>query len=245
MCTLPAAQDMLRLVRFHSKLDKLTKPGCWLWTSAHRGGTPYFFMQHRAWNVRTIIGRPDPDQWVVPTCNQKLCVSPHHLTLLDRAGLRDHFKKDPTYFGPGSAQSLRTHCPQGHAYNVANTYHPPSRPNERRCRACSAARSRKLRGMHCNSRRLSALYPRRRSPNIAADSLGCSVTELVALLHGLDSEDVEVFERYWGFGGQAPQSCKDITLAMGRWTACWASMRRLKTESKIRLLLDLKEERRA
>lgn len=36
----------------------------------------------------------------------------------------------------------RTHCPQGHAYDEANTYQPPSRPNMRMCRECMRIRAR-------------------------------------------------------------------------------------------------------
>jgi hypothetical protein len=40
---------------------------------------------------------------------------------------------------PGRPKSRKTHCPQGHPYDEANTYRPPSR-NERQCRTCRGMR---------------------------------------------------------------------------------------------------------
>lgn len=37
-------------------------------------------------------------------------------------------------------QRKRTHCPQGHPYDEANTYVSPSRPTARHCRACDRDR---------------------------------------------------------------------------------------------------------
>ena len=42
-------------------------------------------------------------------------------------------------------QKQRTHCPQGHPYDAANTYVLPSRPNARYCRACHNLRGRRER----------------------------------------------------------------------------------------------------
>lgn len=36
-----------------------------------------------------------------------------------------------------------THCRRGHRFDEANTYHPPSNPQRRMCRACSRERDRK------------------------------------------------------------------------------------------------------
>lgn len=245
MGRLPAAEEVLSLERFVAKIDKATQPECWLWISAHRGGTPYFFMHGRAWNVRTILANPGPAQWAIPSCNEKLCVSPQHLTLLDRTGLRERFRSNPTLFGPGSAQALRTHCPQGHAYTGANVYKPPSRPNERRCKACSSERARDLRDRRRGGRGLQSLYPQRRSPHIAAQMFGCTVEDLVDAMPHLVSQDAEIFSRYWGLGRSAPQSCKVISEEMRGFTAGWASTKRIEIERLVRQLLDLKEERRA
>lgn len=39
--------------------------------------------------------------------------------------------------------SRKTHCPQGHPYDLVNTYIMPSRPTARYCRACGVVRDRK------------------------------------------------------------------------------------------------------
>lgn len=36
--------------------------------------------------------------------------------------------------------AIKTHCPQGHPYDEANTYRIPSKPRNRYCRACQKAR---------------------------------------------------------------------------------------------------------
>ncbi len=41
--------------------------------------------------------------------------------------------------------TARTHCPQGHPYDAANTYRIPSRPNARYCRACRRDRNQRAR----------------------------------------------------------------------------------------------------
>lgn len=40
-------------------------------------------------------------------------------------------------------QARKDHCPSGHPYSDSNTYHIPSRPGWRYCRACQAARRKK------------------------------------------------------------------------------------------------------
>lgn len=47
----------------------------------------------------------------------------------------------------------KTHCPQGHPYDDANTYVLPSRPNARYCRACGNQRARDRRANSAAARK--------------------------------------------------------------------------------------------
>lgn len=64
-------------------------------------------------------------------CRHRACVNPWHLEAVTGQVNRQR--------GEGGArEAARTHCPQGHAYDETNTYHPPGKPR-RICRACNRA----------------------------------------------------------------------------------------------------------
>ena len=50
-------------------------------------------------------------------------------------GTRSENKKDSVRNGI-HPNTMKTHCPQGHPYDEANTYYAPGSPNNRQCRAC-------------------------------------------------------------------------------------------------------------
>lgn len=45
----------------------------------------------------------------------------------------------------GSAPALPLYCKHGHLFTPENTYHPPSRPDDRHCKECQRSRVRKYR----------------------------------------------------------------------------------------------------
>ncbi len=120
-----------------AKIEKRISPepnsGCWLWVgtiSVHgygrmkRNGKPV--PAHRL--VYELLRGPIPDGLVLDhKCRLKCCVNPDHL--------------EPVTIGENSRRGIKgrltTHCPQGHAYDEANTYRWPPGTERRYCRACA------------------------------------------------------------------------------------------------------------
>jgi hypothetical protein len=74
--------------------------------------------------------------FVLHKCDNPACVNPHHLMFGTQAdNLRDMRLKGRAAPSPGA---LKTHCPQGHAYNSANTR---VHKGKRICRQCDRDRN--------------------------------------------------------------------------------------------------------
>lgn len=71
-------------------------------------------------------------------CRNPSCVCPSHL----RQGTRSDNVADAVADGT-HPWAARTHCPEGHPYDEANTYRPPS--GGRQCKACTVDRRRRAR----------------------------------------------------------------------------------------------------
>jgi hypothetical protein len=111
---------------------------CWIWpmSSASHGygqigwgikGEPRgLVLAHRL--SYALFCAPIPEGMTVDhICRNRLCFNPAHLRMLTNAeNARDN------------GMHRRTHCPQGHAYDDANT-HVDGR-GHRKCRACARAR---------------------------------------------------------------------------------------------------------
>lgn len=125
--------------RLWAKVDRREPDECWPWTGKldEKGygrlwvGTraaPGYVRVHRA--VYELEVGPIPDGHDVHhTCVYKPCCNPRHLEA--------HLPVDH----PDSASTLnraKTHCPQGHPYDEANTYWAPG--GGRQCRGCGRAR---------------------------------------------------------------------------------------------------------
>lgn len=119
-------------MRFWDKVDKTDPQGCWIWTGATiptgYGQVRGAGMNHRAHRVayELVIG-PIPDGLELDhLCSNRGCVNPDHLEPVRHA---ENIRR-----GRGGANSAaRTHCPQSHPYDEANTYLYQGR---RFCRAC-------------------------------------------------------------------------------------------------------------
>ncbi|MFE0541064.1 HNH endonuclease signature motif containing protein [Streptomyces sp. NPDC058891] len=109
---------------------------CWEWTGSRIGkGYGNFrmkgqnFLIHRS-SYEIHHGRVPAGLFVLHSCDNPPCANPEHL----RAGshgdnMRDRSERDP------HASSAKTHCPQGHPYDEANTYRFPD--DRRACRTCT------------------------------------------------------------------------------------------------------------
>lgn len=122
--------EYLRSIDWWSRVDTTNPRGCWPWTQS-TGSHGY----GQTWDRRTVRlahrvawalhhGEQVPDGLTVDhECGNKLCCNPFHLRLLDNDSNAG-----------GNDQALRTHCPLGHQYTLANTY--VNRKGHRFCRAC-------------------------------------------------------------------------------------------------------------
>ncbi len=128
--------------RFWSKVDKTAT--CWLWTGnlsfgygtfpIRSNGKPRHLRAHR---VSFLLGGLEiPDGLVLDhLCRVLNCVNPEHLRAVTNrvnvlAGI-----------GPSALNAAKTHCPQGHAYDVGNTR--IGSKGDRKCRACDREAKRK------------------------------------------------------------------------------------------------------
>jgi hypothetical protein len=69
-------------------------------------------------------------------CTSRACVEVRHMEVVTRGeNTRRGAGNNPTVI----ANRAKTHCPQGHPYDEANTYRPPN--GSRYCRTCIAAQT--------------------------------------------------------------------------------------------------------
>jgi hypothetical protein len=91
------------------------------------------------WEIAT---GPIPDGlYVLHRCDNPPCFNPDHLFLgTPMDNMRDKMAKGRHRFG--NAQATKTHCPQGHEYDEANTGYRKTtgEARSRYCRACARER---------------------------------------------------------------------------------------------------------
>ena len=124
------------LARFAEKIA-LTDSGCIEWIASlnstgygtFAAGDNTTVMAHR-WSYEHHAGPIPNGHDLDHLCRNRRCVNPDHLEPVTTSTnlLRG--------VDVGQANTAKTHCPIGHPYSGDNLYVPPSRPNNRMCRAC-------------------------------------------------------------------------------------------------------------
>lgn len=125
---------MERFMRWVTKTD-----GCWLWTGPQNlAGYGSFGVgrgskrnAHR-WLWEQLNGPASSKLHLDHLCRNRLCVNPDHMELVSHS---ENIRRGvhPNHMG------AKTHCPQGHPYDEANTYRYR---NTRRCRTCQREKMR-------------------------------------------------------------------------------------------------------
>ena len=122
------------LDRFLARTDRESGAPCWLWNGAHfASGYPETWngvrpllahrVRHEMWNG------PIPEGYEVDhLCVNRRCLNPEHLEAVPPIvnNLRSR--------SAGAMNARKTHCPQGHPYDEANTM--LGKGKWRRCREC-------------------------------------------------------------------------------------------------------------
>lgn len=118
--------------------------GCWLWTGhvgqngygkfypTWAGGTKGVYAHRFAYEL--FVGPIAPKLTIDHLCRVRNCVRPAHLEAVTQ---RENLRRSPL------GHAAKTHCPQGHAYDEANTRINPG--GGRECRACGRDKQRRRR----------------------------------------------------------------------------------------------------
>ena len=126
--------------RFWAKVD--VTDGCWFWQAATSLGYGLFFPEHsirvlaHRFAYETLIGPIPPTLQLDHLCRNRRCVNPDHL---EPVTIQVNILRGE---GHAAKNAAKTHCPQGHAYDLFNTHHFDG---ERHCRLCGKERQRKYR----------------------------------------------------------------------------------------------------
>jgi hypothetical protein len=138
------------IARFFAKVE--FTPTCWIWTASQdRHGYGQFpdwqdgktihkgRSAHRL--AYTYMKGPIPEGFDLDhLCRVPLCVNPLHLEAVTR---QENAQRGLVGIKSGQLQQAKTHCPQGHEYNLENTYLDPA-GHGRQCFTCRRTRAKKV-----------------------------------------------------------------------------------------------------
>lgn len=123
--------------RFDARVSEVPFCGCWIWLG--RLNNQGYGL---AWDAKTRTAHRaafEHYRGQIPDgldldhlCRTRSCVNPWHLEPVTRT---ENLRRSPLVVAAlASINGGKTHCPQGHPYDDANTYRPPS--GGRSCREC-------------------------------------------------------------------------------------------------------------
>jgi HNH endonuclease len=128
-----------------AKIQPQPDDGCWIWTGAQDsqgyGNVRVGRSVRKAHRVvyEHVNGPVALDLDCDHLCRQPSCVRPSHIEPVSHA---DNVRRGRARTVPGARQRAKTHCPQGHPYDLGNTYVQPS-TGGRCCRACDREKKRR------------------------------------------------------------------------------------------------------
>lgn len=133
-------------IRFWLLVNKNGPGGCWLWTrNASGNGYCYITTDQGKKGVHVVsyemlVGPIPEGMQLDHLCRVHPCVNPDHLEVVTQTEniLRGQ--------GFSAKHARKTHCPQGHPYDEANTLITPRR--SRSCRACNRIRNRETKAAY-------------------------------------------------------------------------------------------------
>lgn len=154
--------------KFEDRYIPEPNSGCWLWIAGCRRGYGTMRINKRSygshqlsWMMKTGADRVPEKMHVCHSCDVPACVNPDHLWLgTHTENIEDSMKKGRRARKPGflHRNSIKTHCPQGHAYEGDNLVIWSGK--YRKCRICQSAGHksrmiiyRQLHGPELNERR--------------------------------------------------------------------------------------------
>lgn len=143
----PLAYERLKA---RTRLD--TVKGCWLWTMflMPTGYTQISFRgkQWRCHRLMYLVTKGDPGKLhVMHSCDVRHCINPDHLSLgTNEENIHDAIRKGRPH--RANLMSAKTHCPQGHPYDLANVRWDKGRRDAPRrvCTTCGRIACRKASG---------------------------------------------------------------------------------------------------
>ena len=135
----PVLEQAQREARFWAKVNKTET--CWLWTGWKSEGYGRFFIGSRTdgtcrdilahrFAYELLVGNIPKELQIDHLCRIRACVNPMHMEPVTQ---QVNILRGQGY----SARAARvTHCPQGHPYDLLNTFIDKGRQGGRHCRIC-------------------------------------------------------------------------------------------------------------
>jgi hypothetical protein len=138
------------LLANHKVVDCGYKTPCWVWLGALNKG----YGEISVMGKRRYAHQASHELFVGPLtvglhfdhlCRNRACINPDHL---EQVTIRVNILRGE---GLAAKNAAKTHCPQGHPYDLLNTYIYPKN-NGRHCRACKLIKWHQRKSNHADSK---------------------------------------------------------------------------------------------